>query len=373
MKNKNSTSPCPVRTKNPLSKAQDIAYVRLGRKDLESSKKYYLDFGLKLLEHSTSRVLFHGQSSQYPCWSIEKHKKNELLGIGLFIASAEEFEKLKVLAGAKFLHNGRFGSVSNIPIVNLTDPSGLSVDAVLVSNFQNQILSKDNEPKLWNTPSHTARINMPSPYEIGAAKIMRLGHAVLLKQEFYKNAQWYCDTFGFIPSDIQILPESKDPVITFLRCDLGNKLTDHHTIVIATGVDDRLEHCAFELEDLDEVAKGREWLLEKGWRSAWGIGRHLLGSQIFDYHRDPTGMLVEHYSDGDKFDNTIAVGYHFVNRKSLYQWGQDMPENFLDLTLSLNKIFSLIKGLFGGKEIKISNLIDLKETMKVSPRKWIRY
>ena len=31
----------------------------------------------------------------------------------------------------------------------------------------------------------------------------------------------------------------------------------------------------------------------------WGIGRHLLGSQLYDYWRDPAGFILEHWTDGD--------------------------------------------------------------------------
>ena len=33
----------------------------------------------------------------------------------------------------------------------------------------------------------------------------------------------------------------------------------------------------------------------------WGIGRHVLGSQLFDYWFDPDGFEYEHYTDGDVF------------------------------------------------------------------------
>ncbi|MEI1280597.1 VOC family protein [Leptospira venezuelensis] len=369
MKQIQSTSLCPVRADQPLSKVSDIAYIRLGRKHLESASNYYLDFGLSILEKTENRILFHGNSSDLPCWSLEKASRDFLLGLGVYISSEKEFERLKKLENAKFQPMGRFGTC---PSVTLIDPSGLPVD-VLLSNIPKRETSDLSLPKLWNTPRESKRINLPRPYDSGPAKVNRLGHAVFLKQEFLKNAQWYCDTFGFIPSDIQILPESKEPVIVFLRCDNGETPTDHHTIVIATGVDDRLEHCAFELEDLDEVAKGREWMLEQGWKSAWGIGRHLLGSQIFDYQRDPSGMLVEHYSDGDKFDNTVPVGFHWINRKSLYQWGEDMPENFLDTKLSFHKVKELLKGIFAGKDIKIRTLLELKKVASKSPRNWIKY
>ncbi|EMK02292.1 MULTISPECIES: VOC family protein [unclassified Leptospira] len=364
-------SECPVRSKDPVSKARDIAYVRLGRKNLELAAEYYQDFGLSTFEVSKERILFRGFSSNLPCWSLEKADRDFLLGLGLYISSAEEFERLRRMDGAEVRPLGRFGS-GHFPTVTIQDPSGLPVDAVLLPSSLEE-MERNRRSRNWNSDGKVTRKNQPQPYDVGPAKVNRLGHAVFLKQEFLKNAQWYCDVFGMIPSDIQILPESKEPVIAFLRCDLGEKLTDHHTIVIASGIDDRLEHCAFELEDLDEVAKGREWLLRRGWKPAWGIGRHILGSQIFDYQRDPSGMLVEHYTDGDKFDDTVPVGFHPISRESLYQWGQDMPEDFLDTELSVDKLIQLVKGIFSGRKIELKRLMELKKVAELSPRSWIKY
>ncbi|WP_246050771.1 VOC family protein [Leptospira langatensis] len=275
---------------------------------------------------------------------------------------------MRKLDDAIFRSEGRFGDA---PSVSLLDPSGLPVDAVFSSSDPS--IPVQNPNRIWNRFDHTKRINMPQPSVSGPPEVIRLGHAVFLKQEFLKNAQWYCDTFGLIPSDIQLLPGSKEPVLAFLRCDRGKELTDHHTIVIASGAEDRLEHCAFELKDLDEIAQGREWLLTKGWKPAWGLGRHLLGSQIFDYQRDPTGMLVEHYTDGDKFDHSVPVGFHEISRKSLYQWGQDMPEDFLDSKLNFRTLKELIKGIFAKREIRIRTLMQMKAMASLSPRKWIKY
>lgn len=35
------------------------------------------------------------------------------------------------------------------------------------------------------------------------------------------------------------------------------------------------------------------WLAKKNYKSVWGVGRHVLGSQIFDYWWDPTGFMIE--------------------------------------------------------------------------------
>ena len=37
----------------------------------------------------------------------------------------------------------------------------------------------------------------------------------------------------------------------------------------------------------------------------WGVGRHLLGSQMYDYWRDTHGFTHEHWTDGDLLDASI--------------------------------------------------------------------
>ncbi|EPG73408.1 glyoxalase family protein [Leptospira fainei serovar Hurstbridge str. BUT 6] len=363
-----SASKIPTQAHNPLSKAQDIAYIRLGRRNLSKAERYYTDFGLRIFSKTKKQILFNGNSSNFPCWSVEESNRDFLLGLGLYISSYEEFEALKKLDGTYFRPSGRFG---NLPCITLLDPSGLPVDAVLseLSKAPHYFPKKRD----WNSYDSIKRANRPQSAESNPSEVIRLGHAVFLKQEFLKNAQWYCDTFGMIPSDIQLLPKSKEPVLVFLRCNRGKILTDHHTIVIGAGADDRLEHCAFELKDIDDISQGRQWLLSRGWKAAWGLGRHILGSQVFDYERDPTGMLVEHYTDGDKFDDTYPVGFHEISLESLYQWGEDMPKDFLDSKLTFHILKELIKGLLSGREIRLGTLIEMKAMAKKPPRHWIKY
>jgi hypothetical protein len=42
-------------------------------------------------------------------------------------------------------------------------------------------------------------------------------------------------------------------------------------------------HSSFEIDNMDSQLMGHYHLQEKGWTNCWGVGRHLLGSQIFDY------------------------------------------------------------------------------------------
>ncbi len=73
---------------------------------------------------------------------------------------------------------------------------------------------------------------------------------------------------------------------------------------------------AYQVTDLDSIAAGGEYLAERGYQRSWGIGRHIQGSQLFDYWRDPDHFMLEHFADGDLFscDVEAGVGPHVDQR-----------------------------------------------------------
>ena len=127
---------------------------------------------------------------------------------------------------------------------------------------------------------------------------------------------WYLDHLGMIVSDFLYYPGRRDrgPVMSFIRCDRGQAPADHHTLGMALGPANRYIHSAYQVSDIDAMATGGRYLAERGYHRSWGIGRHILGSQIFDYWRDSDGFLVEHFSDGDMFDGTPRTGVGGLHR-----------------------------------------------------------
>jgi hypothetical protein len=84
------------------------------------------------------------------------------------------------------------------------------------------------------------------------------------------------------------------------------------------------------VQDIDAQFLGNKYLASKGWRPLWGVGRHILGSQIFDYWFDPDMNVVEHFTDGDLVTSDQQPEFHQVSDDSLAQWGPPMPvENFI--------------------------------------------
>jgi hypothetical protein len=116
-----------------------------------------------------------------------------------------------------------------------------------------------------------------------------------------------------------------EAVGAFMRLDRGAQPTDHHTLFLLGTGKPAFHHAAFEVLDLDDLMAGHAHLAAKTRQPYWGVGRHLLGSQIFDYWRDPWGHTVEHWTDGDVFD--ASWGSHRASVEELFgvQWGPKLP------------------------------------------------
>ena len=161
--------------------------------------------------------------------------------------------------------------------------------------------------------------------------MQRLGHVVLMTTRYRQTLDWYLQHLGLIVSDFLYYPGQRErgPTMSFIRCDRGATPADHHTLAMTLGPADRYVHSAYQVADLDALAAGGEYLREAGYIRSWGIGRHIQGSQIFDYWRDPDGFLVEHYADGDMFDNTLEPGWAPMTASGLAQWGPPATADFL--------------------------------------------
>jgi len=195
-------------------------------------------------------------------------------------------------------------------------------------------------------------------------KVQRIGHVVLQSTKFRQTLDWYLQHLGMIVSDFQFFDGQRErgPVMSFIRCDRGDTPTDHHTLAMALGPSNRYVHSAYQVADLDSLAAGGQYLLERGYQRSWGIGRHIEGSQIFDYWRDPDGFLVEHFSDGDLFDCTVEPGWAPMTASGLAQWGPPATKDFLGIKPgreSLRELRAVLGALRDDNEFDLSRLRGL--------------
>jgi catechol 2,3-dioxygenase-like lactoylglutathione lyase family enzyme len=355
------------RSDTPLIKARSLVHLRHRRRDLEHALRFYTDFGLELAERSETALYLRAAGGGPICVIVEAGPHDEFAG---FAASAPSELALHRFAADV----GRAVEPRREPgggfVVRVHDPAGLEVEVVY--GVASAPTREPPEPMPANAFDRPMRVNAPRPAVLRPAWVRRLGHVVLGRQEFARNASWYMNTLGLIATDVEVLPELGEPIVAFMRFDRGETPSDHHSIVVAAAPEDGYLHAAFESTDVDALGAGAEWLQHRGWVKSWGIGRHILGSQLFCYHIDPAGFEVEHYIDGDLFDASYPTHYHEAGLQGLYLWGPVLPPHFVDTSMSLRRVGRVIRGLRGRDEFTLKRLLATKRLYSQPPRPWAR-
>ena len=129
-----------------------------------------------------------------------------------------------------------------------------------------------------NSPNLTKPL-IPPP---GRAEVHKLGHFGLCVTDFAKSLEFWTGYFNFKPSDL-LHDEDGVDMTAFMHLDRGFELVDHHSFFMFAGPKGHVHHSSFEVFDFDTQVLGHDWLNKKGYENCWGVGRHILGSQIFDY------------------------------------------------------------------------------------------
>ncbi len=297
----------------------DIAYVRFAAPDLDAMETFLIEFGLTRA-HRDGETLYMRGAGPDPFVHVTHKGEAGFRGVGFRAGSDADLETLAAAEGVGV-------SASDAPgggrIVTLSDPDGFRVDVVAAQAAAAALPLPGREPV--NDGRATPRTNLVKRVAAGPAHVKRLGHAVLNVTDFRVSERWYKDRFGFITSDEIEVPGLPDSMGAFMRCDRGEEPTDHHTMFLVGAGSPRFNHAAFEVADFDDLMAGHQHLKDKGRSHEWGVGRHILGSQIFDYWRDPWGHAVEHWTDGDLL--SASWGSRKASFEELLgtQWGPGAP------------------------------------------------
>ena len=350
----------------PVVKVWDIASVEFGRPDLGKALAFLSDFGLTIDSRDDDTAFLSARSGYGPCYILRRSDKPCFLGVGLVVRTAGELERIARLPGASGVEPAWGWDEGRQ--VRLTDPAGFPVRVV---HGPRREQPAPRRSLVQNLELPRTRVNAMQRPPFGAATVLRLGHAVISVVDYFKSVRWYMDTFGLLPSDVQTIGEG-DPAIVFMRCDRGDTPADHHTLVLVQNVVNQYSHAAFECLDLDDIAMGQEHLLSGGWKHAWGVGRHLLGSQIFDYWRDPWGDKMEHFADSDMFTADHPADTTPLTTGGLYQWGPPVPSDFEAPKLTPAFLWKAIGNVRRSDEMTFSRMKHLLKAIGGRPRPWLK-
>ncbi|GAA1072512.1 VOC family protein [Tsukamurella spumae] len=138
----------------------------------------------------------------------------------------------------------------------------------------------------------------------------KLGHVASFVPDLDKAQSFYEDLLGFRWSD------TIGDFFVFMRCG-----RDHHTAnFLKSSSFKDLHHIAYEARDLNHLQMMLDSLASNEFRLEWGPGRHGAGHNVFTYHKDPDGNMVELFTQLDQIADEDK-GY-FEPRP----WHEDSPQ-----------------------------------------------
>lgn len=304
---------------------EEVEYVTFRAPDLERMREFLRDFGLTDIDNSEQDVLRMGASGTAQCIHKTYLGSPGFAGLALRARSTEDLE---ILAKAEGMNVRERSTPEKGHVVTLTDPNGFNIEVVSGSTLTT---GGAREPVVgWNNALNKDRPNLPKRLTERPASIERLGHVVLIVNDVAETWQWWRERFGLLMSD-EVRATNGALAAAFIRCDRGPDLTDHHSLnfVQIPGKSASFHHAAFEVASFDDLMLGHERLKARGYTHSWGIGRHVLGSQVFDYWRDPWGHLIEHWTDGDVFTAETPASVADIPTMLGRQWGPPAPADFV--------------------------------------------
>ncbi|WP_433705539.1 VOC family protein [Paraburkholderia sacchari] len=152
----------------------------------------------------------------------------------------------------------------------------------------------------------------------------RLSHVLMFTPDVDGAVAFYERALGLTLSD------GSEGIVAFLHARHGS---DHHLVAFARGEKKGWHHSSWDVPDVEAVGLGKMQMQRAGYVDGWGVGRHVLGSNYFQYVRDPWGSFWEYSSDIDYVGaGTVWPGSNHPPEDSLYLWGPDVPGYFFENT-----------------------------------------
>ncbi len=154
-------------------------------------------------------------------------------------------------------------------------------------------------PDAVNAPDNVKRLNQHRRWRV-RAKPKTINHIVFRVADPEVPRKFFEERLDFRVTDIQ------PPAGFYMRAEGFNQ---HHSFFLLKAdflppFNLGIDHVAFGVEDIDEIAAGWNYMERRGYKSPLeGIGRHRLSSALFCYINAPCGSMVEYHADPDFLDD----------------------------------------------------------------------
>ncbi|MDM0075855.1 VOC family protein [Variovorax sp. J2P1-59] len=291
-----------------------IAYVRLGAPDLDVQEKFLTEFGLVKVHRDARRLYMRGIADE-PFIHVTELGESGVLAVGYNVHPDVPIESLQERFGATVEAIDEPGGGKRL---RLKDPNGQSVELV---QGRERVAPLPRRNLLRGTDGMSK--------DRGPAKIERLVHTAYATTRLHETLDWYQSHFGFLATDELYIEKPGNTLGRFVRADMGDEPVYHHILFVFRGDKDGLHHCSFEVERVDEIFTGGDHLHELNYDHVRGIGRHALGSQIFDYWMSPFNVMHEHWSSSERMNDKSRFNEIQIGSGMVHDSGERPPERFV--------------------------------------------
>ena len=268
-----------------------IESVTYGVDDVRECVGFFDDFGLKLERHDADGADFALPEGSHV---YIRHRENPILPRAYTVGpSVREVvwgvdDRKDIEALGLDLRTDREVTCDNEGTLRFSDDLGIPIG---LKYFDRCLPAAVPYPT--NGPGRPERINKARAWYPRATP-QSIQHVVFGVPEVERAMNFYCERLRFRITDISLERG------IFARCDGRN---DHHNLFFLQADDLKWLHIAFDVQNLDELMAGANYMQRHGWKSAFGIGRHRVSSSIFYYIESPCGGECEYSADTDFVDN----------------------------------------------------------------------
>lgn len=150
----------------------------------------------------------------------------------------------------------------------------------------------------------------------------RFGHVNVQVTDAIAQRDFLIDVLGFRVSD-----QIGEDAAFFLRCN-----NDHHGVAVFKSERVGMHHHAWQTQNITDLGRLGDRLARRGSRLAWGPVRHGAGDNIAVYYIEPTGAVIELYTDMEVIHDPERAARRW-DEDDLYwinQWDGQVPPGILD-------------------------------------------
>lgn len=291
-----------------------LTSITLAVPDLAASSNFFEAFGLGKGSGGWLQTRDGGDQLEL----IQSSRRN-LMRLGVGASDADDLGRIAERVDRVGL--GRIESQSPEQLI-LTEPAtGLTIDVTVAAPLDAPTIPA----AVSNTPATAQRRDRPAAAIVddSAVRPSNLTHVVYSSPDQPTTLAFFSEVLGFEISD-QI-----PGIIAFTRCG-----EVHHNFAIQAGPVAYAHHVAFEVDSVDDVAKGGTSMIDADPdRHVWGLGRHAIGSNWFWYLKEPGGTFVEYAADVDRISSQeLYEAKEWSGHEYLYAFGPKPPQAFLEPT-----------------------------------------